>query len=106
MAMLEGWIWEENLQPYLTAIAWAFDLEFSADDWLAISHGVKTTDASGDKWFEYEFFGNGCNLQFALARETGGNEIAIRLNTRNKAEVVRAVGMICQGFSMTARHSK
>lgn len=51
------WVYEANLRPFLTVLGWVVGYSFDADDWAAISFGVRETDAGQDRWFGYEFVG-------------------------------------------------
>ena len=104
--MLTAWIFEENLRPFLTALAWAFTVKFDADDWLAISHGVKETDADHERWFEYEFSGKGGTVMFGVARDVGSCVLSVRVHHQENADKLRAIIMMCQEFSVRERSSR
>ena len=49
---VQGWIFEENLQPFVELLAFLagyrlYDEEY---DWVAIEYGVKDTDVDEEKW--------------------------------------------------------
>jgi hypothetical protein len=94
--MFAGWIFEENLRPFLAALAWAFTVDFDADDWLAISHGIKATNTDREQWFKYEFNGEGGTLKFAVARDAGGGVFSIRVQSQKHGDILGAIIMMCQ----------
>ena len=104
--MFTDWIFEENLRPFLAALAWAFTVDFDTDDWLAISHGVEGTDAPQERWFEYEFSGKGGTVTFAVARDVGSCVLSVRVHKHENAEKLRAIIMMCQEFSLRERSSR
>jgi hypothetical protein len=54
---VSGWIWDENLRPFLEVISQLAGYAFDDLDWDAISWGVAEAEQNGDphrfKWFDY-----------------------------------------------------
>ena len=68
--IVENWIREANLMPFLEMASWHVGAKVSPDDWIAIRTAIPDTDAENDKWFEYEFVGTE-SLHFELSRDMG-----------------------------------
>ena len=56
-ATVRGWVREEGLKPFLTAVSLFVRYDFNLDDWNAIRHGISATFTSKGVWFDYEFAG-------------------------------------------------
>jgi hypothetical protein len=66
---------DDNLEPFLTAVGWVVGYRFDADDWQAVSQGIRDTDAEGGQWYEYEFHGQRPTA-FAVAYDEPGCGVA------------------------------
>ena len=72
-----GWIWTENLRPFLVLLARLVGSDFDESDWTACEVGVVWTDSEADRWFDYPV---GPTLVY-LALEPGAPEmITIRVD--------------------------
>jgi Fe-S-cluster containining protein len=49
------WVREENLRPFLTALGWAVGADFGPGDWAAVEAGMRATDESNDRWYDFAF---------------------------------------------------
>jgi hypothetical protein len=74
--VVEVSVWDDNLRPFLTALGWLADYGFDADDWEAVSHGVRNTDAEAGVWFEYELCGRE-RVPFSVAFDDAGSSIVM-----------------------------
>jgi hypothetical protein len=75
--MITGWIFDGNLRPFLTVIGWIVGYSFDADDWVALSHGVRESDAEANSWYEYEFVGR-YSAHLRLGRDPGSSVVQVR----------------------------
>jgi hypothetical protein len=57
-AELRLWVYEDNLRAFLTVVGWIVGYSFDADDWFAVSSGVRESDAEANQWYEYELVGD------------------------------------------------
>ena len=73
---VSGWIYEENLRPFLEALSWFVGYSSNEDDWVAISHGVKNTFAEKGLWYDYSFVGT-CTAHFKVAHDEPGTGIIV-----------------------------
>ncbi|TDW97629.1 hypothetical protein [Dinghuibacter silviterrae] len=64
-----GWIFEEDLLPFLIILSEIATYDLQPYDWDAISFGVIGTSDQDEKWFAYEFYGE-VTVPFKLARNT------------------------------------
>jgi len=73
-----NWIFERNLRPFVEMVARLADYSFDANDWIAVSHGVRDTDQEADRWFTYSFEGAG-QLQLEAAIDPGTSVVHVRV---------------------------
>ena len=75
-----GWIFEENLRPFLEVLSRFVGYSLDEDDWTAISHGVKDTFAEKGLWYDYSFLG-ACTAYLKVAHdEPGTGAIVLQVN--------------------------
>jgi hypothetical protein len=55
--MVADWIYEDNLEPFVTALSWLASYTIDDDDWQAIKTGLLKTDGDHFQWSSYEFDG-------------------------------------------------
>jgi len=48
-----GWIWTDNLRPFLELASTLVGYSFDDSDWTAVSAGVPGTDSEDGPWFDY-----------------------------------------------------
>jgi hypothetical protein len=75
----EGWIFEDNLWPFLSVMSWLVKYDFDDLDWDAISYGTKDTDVEKDRWYDYEFTGDFV-AKFRLAADPGTEVLALKVD--------------------------
>ena len=88
--MVERWIPEDNLYPFLCT---AFDFigyEFDESDWHAVEYGIKGTDAEQDKWFDYQMKTE-ASLFVAVAHDDNSSVIFVKAESTPEIEVKIAV---------------
>ena len=66
-----GWIWTENLRPFLEVLAVLTEYQFDESDWHAFTAAVDGTDSERGPWFDYPFG----SATVAVAREPGAGEM-------------------------------
>ena len=72
-----GWIWTDNLRPFLEALSGEIGYAFDDADWTAIEFGLAGTDSEQGPWFDYPVGA----LFVSIAFELGADEmISIRIN--------------------------
>lgn len=67
-------LFDDNLQPFLTALGWVVGGKLDADDIEAVSWGLRDTDRVKGRWFEYEFSGEP-RIPFSIALDEAGASI-------------------------------
>ena len=98
---IADWIYEDNLQPFLTALSWFVGYNFDPDDWAAFEFGIKNTDAETNRWFDYTFSGKEKN-QIRVANSSGTGIINLEIEVpASVAPKVEAAIQIMQFFNQT-----
>lgn len=95
------WVFDANLRPFLTAIGWALGAEFGPGDWLAVKNGLRETDESIDRWFEFTF-ATSLAAHLYLARGQGG---IVRFRSSLPKELesqLRLTAALCQRFTLSS----
>ena len=90
-----GWIWRNNLKPFLSSTASALEVEFDDDDWEAVLYGIQGTSDVEDRWFDYELIGCQITVGIALALDEGGATDIVLVR------VVRGVDFIAEAKIQT-----
>ncbi|WP_189935436.1 hypothetical protein [Streptomyces aurantiogriseus] len=93
---VEGWIWIENVQPFLALLARYAGCDFDGADWQAVELGLEATDDEHpDCWYSYPLVGSDHRLKVHLAQAVGGNEVSVRVaGTSNPELLLRADTLI------------
>ncbi|MEU5485728.1 hypothetical protein [Streptomyces mirabilis] len=93
---VEGWIWNENVQPFLALLARYAGYDFDGIDWQAVELGLEATDdAHLDRWYSYPLVGSDHHLEVHLAKAVGGDEVSVRVaGTSNPELLLRADTLI------------
>jgi hypothetical protein len=109
---VEGWIFAENLQPFVELLAFLagyrlYDVEY---DWVAIEHGIKETDVDAGKWCTYAFAGTQ-PLTLHVAQDEGSNVVHVRVTseaaiTADLAAQLELLVMVCQDYTIAGRGSR
>ncbi len=101
--MVADWIWQDNLEPFLTALSWVVDYSMDEGDWQAIKTGILETDGEVLRWSSYEFAGD-CVLKFRLAVDRGTEVLQVEVEAPKELEprVVMAIA-IFQHFHLRKR---
>jgi len=68
--VVANWIFQDNLESFLTTLSWVVGYSIDDDDWQAIRTGLPETDGDLLRWFRYEFAGNQV-IGFKLAVDRG-----------------------------------
>ena len=90
--MAEGWIWQQNLWPFVQTAASFVGNEPDEYDRMAIGHGLRDTDVEQERWFSY-VLGNGPVLHLAFAADVGTEVLFVRADAGAEAEVKLAVSL-------------
>ena len=72
--LIEISFFEVNLRPVLETVGSLANHRFDEDDWIAVSNGIKETDAEADIWYDYEFYET-CRIPFHVAFDASGGSI-------------------------------
>ncbi|MCG7204458.1 hypothetical protein [Streptomyces arenae] len=93
---IEGWIWSENVQPFLALLARYANYDFDGTDWQVIELGLEATDDEHtDRWYSYPLVGSDHHLEVHLAKAAGGDEVSVRVaGTSNPELLLRADTLI------------
>jgi hypothetical protein len=71
---VEGWIWNENVQPFLALLARYAGYDFDDTDWQAVELGLEATDDEHLRWYSYPLVGSDHRVEVHLANAVEGNE--------------------------------
>lgn len=91
--MVEGWINEENLRPFLDTAFDFIDYVFDEADWQAVEYGIQETEVEQDKWFTYEM-PVGPGLSVAVAHDDDNNSGVLFIQATSTPEVELKVAVI------------
>ncbi|MER6421126.1 hypothetical protein [Streptomyces sp. NPDC001137] len=93
---VEGWIWNENVQPFLALLARYVNYDFDGTDWQVVELGLEATDDEHrDRWYSYPLVGSDHHLEVHLAKAVGGDEVSVRVaGTSNPEMLLRADTLI------------
>jgi hypothetical protein len=75
--MIANWIWQDNLEPFLTTLSWIASYAIDDDDWQAIKTGLLETDGDLLRWCSYEFAGS--TVCFKLAMDPGTEVLQVEV---------------------------
>ncbi|MFE1989591.1 hypothetical protein [Streptomyces mirabilis] len=77
---VEGWIWHENVQPFLALLARYAGYDFDDTDWQAVELGLEATDDEHlDRWYSYPLVGSDHRVEVHLANAVEGDEVSVRV---------------------------
>jgi len=76
----QGWIWTENLRPFLVELGRLTGYGFDDSDWIAVEYGIQGTDSEAGPWFSYPVG----RIRVRLALEPGVDEIAKRCSSEQQ----------------------
>jgi hypothetical protein len=76
---MRGWIFEDNVWPFLEILAGLAKYDYDWWDRDAIDAGLAETDADAGNWFEYRFEG-AFPLRFEIANDRGSTVVALRID--------------------------
>ncbi len=95
LEIIEYWVYEDGLQPFLTVLGRLVKYDFDSADWDAISSGVSGTSVDDGRWYEYEFFGE-LTAKLKIAHADGCCLYAIRLEapTEIRDRIELAISML------------
>ncbi len=100
--MVSGWIFEDNLQAFVLAIAQFAGYTFGDRDWQAVIYGIEGSDEEAGRWFDYDLPGLHC-IRFWLASDPGTTVIHARVEAPAAVEPkVEAALLIFQCFHLKA----
>ncbi|MFF9105675.1 hypothetical protein ACF1AU_34555 [Streptomyces rubrogriseus] len=93
---IEGWVWSENVLPFLALLAGYAGYNFDGTDWQAVELGLEATDDEHpDRWYSYPLLGLNHHLEVHLAQAVDGNEVSVRVaGTSNPELLLRADTLI------------
>lgn len=84
--MIQGWIWQQNLWPFVETAASFVGVTPDDYDSEAIEHGLSHTDVEQDHWFAYSF-GTSLSLRLALAQDVGTEVLFVQAEAGADASV-------------------
>ena len=101
--MVADWIWQDNLEPFLTTLSWIVGYTIDDDDWQAIKTGLLETDGDLLRWCSYGFAGsNSVNFKLAVDRGTEVLQVEVDAPAEVEAQVELAFA-IFQHFHLLKR---
>ena len=90
-----GWIFDDNLPAFCALVAAAFKYPWDDGDQTAVDHGLTTTDADADLWFDYPIVpiaADGPVATLEVAADHDGGVILLHLDLA--APTQRLIGRI------------
>ncbi|MFD7064810.1 hypothetical protein [Streptomyces sp. NPDC059906] len=97
---LEGWIWSENVQPFLALLARYANYDFDGTDWQVVELGLETTDDQHpDRWYSYPLVGSDHHLEVHLAKAVGGDEVSVRVAGTSNPELLLRTDTLISAFA-------
>ncbi|MFE4695823.1 hypothetical protein ACFRIC_01915 [Streptomyces sp. NPDC056738] len=95
-----GWIWNENVQPFLTLLAQYAGYDFDETDWQTVELGLEVTDDEHpDRWYSYTLFGSAHHLEVHLANAVGGAEVSVRVAGTSDPELLLRADTLMSAFA-------
>ena len=73
---MHGWVWRENLRPFLEMVASLARYEFDQWDLDAVLTGLGDSDADEERWFRYPF-GDEPQVVLGFSADRDGDEVGI-----------------------------
>ncbi|MFH9090574.1 hypothetical protein ACH4LD_40620 [Streptomyces sp. NPDC017676] len=96
---VEGWIWNENVQPFLALLARYAGYDFDDADWQAVELGLEATDDEHpDRWYSYPLVGSDHRLEVQLAQAVGGSEVSVRVAGTSGPELLLRADTLIAAF--------
>lgn len=100
-ATIQNWIYEENLNPFLTALAWICGYHFDEDDWTAVRFGARSADEDAGVRFHYTLGGESV-IEVGIAQECGESVFNVRIEADERlSDRVSLIIDFCQNFRLT-----
>ncbi|MFF6778991.1 hypothetical protein ACFY8W_36330 [Streptomyces sp. NPDC012637] len=97
---VEGWIWNENVQPFLALLARYAGYHFNATDRQAVELGLQATDDEHpDRWYSYPLVGSDHHLEVHLAKAVGGDEVSVRVAGTSDPELLLRADTLIAAFA-------
>ncbi|MDB6135964.1 MAG: hypothetical protein JWM59_4207 [Verrucomicrobiales bacterium] len=97
-AIIQNWIYEENLHPFMTALGWISGYHFDEDGWTAVNFGARSADEGAGVWFHYALEGDSM-IEAGITQERGESVFTVRIEADEK--LAARVGLsidFCQNF--------
>ncbi len=93
---IEGWVWNENVRPFLALLAGYAGYDFNGTDWQSVELALEATDDEHpDRWYGYPLVGANHHREVRLAQAVGGTEVSVRVaGTSNPELLLRADTLI------------
>ncbi|WP_256097945.1 hypothetical protein [Streptomyces sp. MnatMP-M17] len=96
-----GWIWNENVQPFLFLLAHYVGYDFDGTDWQAVELGLEATDDEHlDRWYSYPFVGLNHHVDVHLAKAVGGDEVSVRVTGTSDPELLLRADTLMAAFAI------
>lgn len=97
---VEGWIWNENVQPFMALLARYAGYDFDGSDWQAVELGLEATDDEHpDRWYSYPLVGSDHHFEVHLAQAVGGNEVSVRVAGTSNSELLLRADTLIAAFA-------
>jgi hypothetical protein len=94
--VLENWIYESNLRPFLSIVFDFVEYEFDESDLQAVEHGLQGTDVEQNIWFDYDL-NTKKGLLIALAHDDNSSVIFVKTKSTSEIEAKIAVVLDIMG---------
>ncbi|MEU6158681.1 hypothetical protein [Streptomyces sp. NPDC047130] len=75
---VSGWIWSQNLLPFLQLLSHYVGHAFDGADWQTVAAGIEDTDDERpDGWYAYPLAGTRAEVEVSLARAAGSDVLMV-----------------------------
>jgi hypothetical protein len=99
-AMNVGWVWTNNLQPFLEVVSRLLDYDFDDLDWVAVQAGLPGTDSERGPWFDYPIG----EVAVHVAYEPGADEmVTLRLDPVDDRDDITLVAEMARTYELRRR---
>jgi hypothetical protein len=95
-----GWIWSQNLLPFLQLLSHYAGYAFDGTDWVTVEAGVEDTDDERpDGWYSYPLVGTRAELEVTLAHAVGTDVLMVRVTGAADAELRLRADTLISAFA-------
>ena len=76
-----GWIFDNNLRPFLQFLGWTVDYDWAPSEFIAIEMGIEPQDSGTCPWYEYPIYGKEKAILRVSRDEAGSSVLNVEVNS-------------------------